>query len=114
VSPEIRQSGRVPFTAFSGIGCIVPFLKRSRSEREAARMKSVPNRLTQALNAIEHEQEAPIYALERLRGAVAEDQSINAQEARRLRALDKSGAGRAFGSGWMDFLAYALSVKKAV
>jgi hypothetical protein len=72
------------------------------------------NRLAQALDALDREQEAPIYVLERLRGAVSEDCQITSKDARRLRALDKSGAGRAFGSGWMDFLAYAMTVRKAV
>ena len=68
----------------------------------------MPNRLALILDSIAREQEAPIYALERLRWAVSEDCEVSANEAARLEALDKSGEGRAFGSGWMDFLAFAL------
>jgi hypothetical protein len=67
------------------------------------------NRLAHMLDCIEREQEAPIYALERLRWAVAEDCAVKAPEAKRLKELDQSGAGRAFGSGWMDFLAFAMN-----
>ncbi|MEN9874003.1 MAG: hypothetical protein RL186_900 [Pseudomonadota bacterium] len=65
------------------------------------------NRLALTLNAIEHEHEAPIYALERLRWAVAEDKSVGPEEFERLRALDQSGEGPSFGSGWLDFLGLA-------
>jgi hypothetical protein len=67
------------------------------------------NRLAHMLDNIEREQEAPIYALERLRWAVAEDREVRAAEVSRLKALDQSGEGRAFGSGWMDFLAFAMN-----
>lgn len=70
------------------------------------------NRLANALDAIENGREAPIYALEKLRHAVAEDCTLSRREASRLRALDKSGEGRAFGSGWMDFLVYAMRAGK--
>jgi hypothetical protein len=68
------------------------------------------NRLTLALDNIAREHEAPIYALERLRFAVAEDCKVVARDAKRLEALDRSGAGPAFGSGWADFLAFARSM----
>jgi hypothetical protein len=71
------------------------------------------NRLAHMLDNIEREQEAPIYALERLRWAVSEDNEIKAAEVERLQKLDRSGEGRAFGSGWMDFLAFAMSSKRA-
>jgi hypothetical protein len=67
------------------------------------------NRLAQMLDAIEREQEAPIYALERLRWAVSEDRKVAPREAKRLVDMDNSGEGRAFGSGWMDFLAFAMN-----
>ncbi|NJR20649.1 MAG: hypothetical protein HC777_03875 [Hyphomonadaceae bacterium] len=70
------------------------------------------NRLRAALDAIEQEHEAPIYALERLRLAISEDCRLHAPEAKRLRALDKSGAGPAFGRGWMDFMAFAMKAGK--
>jgi hypothetical protein len=66
------------------------------------------NRLAHMLDNIEREQEAPMYALERLRWAVSEDRVVKAAEVSRLEALDRSGEGRAFGSGWMDFLAFAM------
>jgi hypothetical protein len=66
------------------------------------------NRLAHMLDNIEREQEAPMYALERLRWAVSEDQVVKEAEVSRLVALDASGEGRAFGSGWMDFLAFAM------
>jgi hypothetical protein len=65
------------------------------------------NRLSMTLDNIAHEQEAPMYALERLRWAVAEDSIVADCDAKRLEALDKSGEGRAFGSGWVDFLTFA-------
>jgi hypothetical protein len=65
-------------------------------------------RLAKTLDAIAQEREAPIYALERLRAAVAEDERVEADQARRLKALDRSGEGRAFGSGWGDFFALAV------
>jgi hypothetical protein len=71
----------------------------------------MPNRLACALDSIAHEQEAPIYALERLRWAAAEDCTIGEPEIARLEALDRSGEGRAFGSGWMDFLAFAMTIR---
>jgi hypothetical protein len=67
------------------------------------------NRLAHMLDNIEREQEAPIYALERLRWAVSEDRVVQAAEVDRLHALDQSGEGRAFGSGWFDFLAFAMN-----
>lgn len=69
------------------------------------------NRLAHMLDNIEREQEAPMYALERLRWAVSEDREVKAAEVSRLKALDRSGEGRAFGSGWMDFLAFAMRAK---
>ncbi len=66
------------------------------------------NRLAHMLDCIEREQEAPIYALERLRWAVSEDRQVRQREVNRLKQLDVSGEGRAFGSGWMDFLAFAM------
>jgi hypothetical protein len=68
------------------------------------------NRLAVVLDHIAREHEAPIYALERLRFAVAEDCAIAAREANRLEALDRSGEGSAFGSGWADFLTFARSM----
>jgi hypothetical protein len=70
------------------------------------------NRLAHMLDNIEREQEAPIYALERLRWAISEDREVKASEVARLEALDRSGEGRAFGSGWMDFLAFAMGASK--
>jgi hypothetical protein len=67
------------------------------------------NRLAHMLDSIEREQEAPIYALERLRWAISEDCVVQPSEVKRLKELDRSGEGRAFGSGWMDFLAFAMS-----
>jgi hypothetical protein len=75
------------------------------------------NRLAAALNNIAHEHEAPIYALERLRFAIAEDRSVAIRDARRLEALNRSGEGPAFGAGWADFLVFARAMvgkKKAV
>lgn len=71
------------------------------------------NRLAHMLDAIEREQEAPIYALERLRWAVCEDREVRALEGKRLRAMDRSGEGRAFGAGWLDFLALAMTSSAA-
>lgn len=71
------------------------------------------NRLAHMLDNIEREQEAPIYALERLRWAISEDREVKAAEVERLQQLDRSGEGRAFGSGWMDFLALAMSSQRA-
>lgn len=71
------------------------------------------NRLGVILDSISREQEAPMYALERLRWAVSEDRVVNADEVARLQALDRSGEGRAFGSGWMDFLAFAMGAPRA-
>ena len=71
------------------------------------------NRLGVILDSISREQEAPMYALERLRWAVSEDRIVNADEVARLQALDRSGEGRAFGSGWMDFLAFAMGAPRA-
>lgn len=68
------------------------------------------NRLALALDIIASEQEAPIYALERLRAAVAEDCAVNDNDVARLKVLDRSGEGRAFGSGWMEFFAYAMTI----
>lgn len=65
-------------------------------------------RLKQALDLIEQEAEAPIYALERLRQALADDGSAGPDEAKRLRTLDASGEGKAFGAGWSAFFAGAL------
>jgi hypothetical protein len=70
-----------------------------------------PNRLALMLDSIAREQEAPIYALERLRWAIAEDREVKAAEAARLQEMDQSGEGRAFGSGWMDFLAFAMGAR---
>ena len=72
----------------------------------------MPNRLALALDSIAREQEAPIYALERLRWAVCEDCEVRANEIARLEDLDRSGEGRAFGSGWMDFLAFAMGAPR--
>jgi hypothetical protein len=69
------------------------------------------NRLAYTLDRIEREQEAPIYVLERLRWAVCEDKEVRNKEADRLHELDRSGEGRAFGSGWMDFLAFAMKAQ---
>jgi hypothetical protein len=69
------------------------------------------NRLAVMLDSIAREQEAPMYALERLRFAVAEDCMVAARDAKRLEALDRSGEGRAFGSGWSDFLAFAKTLR---
>jgi hypothetical protein len=66
-------------------------------------------RLTRMLDGLERELEAPIYALERLRDAVANDASVTPEEASRLTGLDASGAGRSFGPGWASFLAMALA-----
>jgi hypothetical protein len=74
-------------------------------------MKTMANRLAVALDHIAREQEAPIYALERLRFAVAEDRVVAACDDKRLDALDQSGEGRAFGSGWCDFLAFAKAAR---
>ena len=71
------------------------------------------SRLGVILDSISREQEAPMYALERLRWAVSEDRIVNADEVARLQALDRSGEGRAFGSGWMDFLAFAMGAPRA-
>jgi hypothetical protein len=65
------------------------------------------NRLAMTLDNIAREQEAPMYALERLRLAVVEDVIVADCDAKRLDALDKSGEGRAFGAGWVAFLAFA-------
>jgi hypothetical protein len=73
--------------------------------------KTMANRLAVMLDSIAREQEAPIYALERLRFAVAEDCMVAACDAKRLEALDRSGEGRAFGSGWSDFLAFVKTVR---
>jgi hypothetical protein len=68
------------------------------------------NRLSLALDRIVHEHEAPIYALERLRLAVAQDCMLAHRDAKRLEALDRSGEGAAFGAGWADFLAFARAM----
>lgn len=68
----------------------------------------MPSRLAQTLDSISREQEAPMYILERLRWAVAEDCEVRTAEADRLDALDRSGEGAAFGSGWVDFMAFAI------
>jgi hypothetical protein len=70
----------------------------------------MPGRLTRVLDGIEQEFEAPIYALERLREAWSVDAAVTPADAKRLRALDKSGAGRALGAGWATF--YQAAVKK--
>lgn len=70
------------------------------------------NRLAIALDNIAREHEAPMYALERLRLAVVEDCVVADCDAKRLEALDRSGEGRAFGSGWVDFFAFAKAHKK--
>jgi hypothetical protein len=69
------------------------------------------NRLAVVLDTIAHEHEAPIYALERLRFAIAEDLVVDADNAARLEALDRSGEGRAFGAGWGDFLIFAKAAR---
>jgi hypothetical protein len=74
--------------------------------------EKMANRLALALDSIAREEEAPIYALERLRFALAEDQAVAACDVKRLVALDKSGEGRAFGPGWCDFLAFAKTAQK--
>ncbi len=73
----------------------------------------MPNRLRMMLDSIAREQEAPIYALERLRWAVSEDRIVNDAEAARLVSLDRSGEGQAFGSGWFDFLGFAMSARES-
>jgi hypothetical protein len=83
----------------------------SRRVRRLVGVEKMANRLAVALDNLAHEHEAPIYVLERLRFAVAEDCALGARDAKRLEALDRSGEGRAFGSGWTDFLNFARSLK---
>ena len=89
------------FTAFSALRVTI----RPRTRRGETTM---PGRVARVLDDIETEAEAPVYAFERLKAAVAEEPLVDLDDIERLSGLDRDGRGASFGAGWPAFFAAAV------